>query len=66
MVKFKLAPKKGIVRKEVKLMHEGREYTLVLSVTPQKLEYASRMAAHGKGVQLTHGELFDMTAFRGK
>lgn len=64
MVKFKPAPIKGMVRKEVKINHEGHEYVLVLSVNPQKLEHASRMAMHGKGTRVTQGELFDMTAFR--
>ena len=52
------------IKKELKFMHEGRSYVVVIQCSTHRLDVASERSKRGAGTVLNNAVLFDMTSFR--
>ncbi len=53
-----------MIQKELKFMHEGNEYVVVVRCTEHKLNQAKEKAVFNNGAVLNSATLYDMSAFR--
>ncbi len=54
----------GLIKKELKFKHGGKDYIVVIHCTKGKLDTANEHSKRGIGTELNSAYIYDMTSFR--